>query len=116
MKIFTEDLIILKNLYASKILNLYDIHKIYKLSPAQIVRCLKKFSEKKILEYDNTKVCITETGIKWVEANKGFIYLKRFEYIGSYEEDLYQGFQIEVNQLYKPKIYKIDSTLFKEGE
>ena len=116
MKIFTEDIILLKSLYTLKTFDFYDLHKNYKLSPAQIVRSLKKFSEKKILEYDKTTVFLTKIGEKWIEANKKFIFLRRFEYICPYSEDLYKGLQIEINELYKPKIYKIDYTLFKEGE
>ncbi|WP_343659632.1 hypothetical protein [Chryseobacterium sp.] len=116
MKLFSEDIIILREIYTFKKVYLYDLHKKYKLSPAQIIRSLKKFSEKKMLEYNNVEFFITQIGVDWIEANKSFIFLKRFEYICSYDDNLYKRNKIDVNKLYKPKIYKIDYTLFKEGE
>ncbi|OCK50690.1 hypothetical protein BA768_19435 [Chryseobacterium sp. CBo1] len=116
MKLFIEDIIILKEIYNFKKINLYQLHREHKLSPAQIIRCLKKFSEKEILIYNDIEALITQIGISWIEANKKIIFLNRFEYICSYSNDLYRGNQININELYKPKISKIDYTLFKEGE
>lgn len=89
MKLFSEDIIILRNVMEKQKVLIYDFHKNYKLTPAQILRSLSKFSIHKIVEYDEINVKITEFGKEWVNANRKFIYLSKFEYICSYDKSLH---------------------------
>lgn len=115
MKIFSEDILILRQLLTEKNVDLYKLHQIYKLSPAQIVRSVTKLSNKNIIIDKETTINITEFGIKWIEANRNFIFLKKFKNFSSYNSNLYNINKIELNSLYKPKIKSIDKRIFKEG-
>lgn len=115
MKIFSEDILILRHLLVERNVELYKLHLIYKLSPAQIVRSITKLSDKNIIIDKETSISITEFGIKWIQANRSFVLLKKFKNFNSYNNNLYNIGKIELNSLYKPKIKSIDKRIFKEG-
>ncbi|OPC55095.1 hypothetical protein DSC47_11130 [Elizabethkingia miricola] len=116
MKLYSEDIIILKELYISKIVQFYGLHLTHSLSPAQILRCTDKFSKLGIFELDNENISLSEKGKKWIEANKKFIFLKKFQFNNRFDKSKYIIERIEVNSLYKPVIKSIDRRIFKEGE
>lgn len=116
MKLYSEDIIILKEIFAKKKISLYQFHKKYRLSPAQILRCVEKLSSKEIVEILDDYISLTELGSKWIDANRSFIFLKKFEYISHYDKDLHRINKIKENSLYKPNIKILDSRILKEGE
>lgn len=116
MKLHSEDIIILKEIYAKQKVSLYELHTKYRLSPAQILRCIEKLNSKEIIEILDDFIVLTEIGSKWIDANRSFIYMKKFEYISRFNEDLHSIKKIKENSLYKPNIKSLDSRILKEGE
>jgi DNA-binding Lrp family transcriptional regulator len=116
MKIYSEDIIILKELYAKQKVSLYELHEKYRLSPAQIMRCIEKLNSKEIIKIFDDFIVLTKLGAKWIDANRSFIYMQKFEYISRFNEELYSIKKIKENSLYKPIIKSLDSKILKEGE
>lgn len=119
MKVFSEDLILLKDVQKGIPIDIYSLHERYQLSPAQLARSMDKFAQLGIISIvDNKFLIITEFGKKWIIANKSKIYLlerdsewKKMPIDAATET-------IGINKLYKADIKKIDTRIFKtiEGE
>ena len=116
MKIYSEDIIILKEIYIKRKISLYELHEKYRLSPAQILRCIEKLDSKEIIIAFDDSIILTELGVKWIDANRNFIYMKKFEYISRFNDELHVIKKIKENSLYNPIIKSLDSRILKEGE
>lgn len=119
MKIFSEDIILLKEVQKDIPLEIYVLHLKYKLSPAQLARSIEKFSSLDIITIvSNEYIRITDFGKKWLIANKSKIYLfdRDSEWKKIPIEDAIES--IGANKLYKVDLKKIDTRILKkiEGE
>lgn len=68
MKNFTQlERIILRDIIASqKGLEVYTFWRRHRISPAKLVKVLKKYNQKGIISFDGTKAEITKKGREWV--------------------------------------------------
>jgi hypothetical protein len=58
----------------SKGIDVYELHERYRLSPAQIVRSVNRFSIERILALDNDRLYFLEGGRSWVVKNRDKIF------------------------------------------
>lgn len=114
MYFFSEDIEFMKELYINNSLSLYFFHEKYMLSPAQLGRTIKKFTDLKYVLVNDFDVVLTEKGRKWIIANRRELFLKT-------KEKHWKKVPIEmtrevfnINNTYKPT--KLDSELFNKLE
>lgn len=67
---------IFKELYKSKEVNIYSFYQKYKLSPAHVSKFILNCKQKKLVDYYNGVITITENGKLYIEENKNKIYLE----------------------------------------
>lgn len=114
MKLFSEDLEVLKELYKSGEVEIYHFHKIYHLSPAQLSRSIRKFSKIDIFHLEGNALKLTEKGKIWILANRYSLFLKeRNKYWRNYKkEDKTRS--LEPNKPFVPQGIIYGKTPFKE--
>ena len=76
MKLYSEDIEFLKELYERKHVDIYFFHEKYMLSPAQLARTIKKFTDKEIVEFEENLVTLTLKGEKWILSKRKSLFLK----------------------------------------
>lgn len=116
MKLFSEDIELLKELYSKEKIEMYYFHEKYKLSPAQLGRTIKKFKEAGLIIIDEKNVILLEKGRKWIIGNRRDLFLnERSKYWKKIPEQMKQE-SLAINELYKPDRKKIDKEIFKNIE
>ncbi|MDP8241615.1 MAG: hypothetical protein P9M09_01115 [Candidatus Celaenobacter antarcticus] len=55
--------------------NVYEFHKRFSFSPAQLSRFTRRFQELDIIEYSNETIKLTEHGKAWILNNRKEIFL-----------------------------------------
>jgi hypothetical protein len=60
-----------------KPLDIYYFHKQYLFSPAQISRFLRTYCKKRIIEFSDNKIYLTEHGKNWIIRNRYSIFLSQ---------------------------------------
>lgn len=114
--IYSEDIEVIKELFPNKKVNIYFFHEKYRLSPAQLGRTIRKFTEMGLILVDGDYIELTEVGWKWVMANRQELFLKKKEkYWKNIPVDMLQ-LPMEINEFYTPKRKNIDVELFKNIE
>jgi len=110
MNLLPEDGIILKRLFASgdELIEPYEFHRVYSLSPGQIARTVHKLFDAKLIEQLEGKLRLTIDGKKWVTANKMAFY--KINKIWKDIPAAYLGDRIEIDDVYLPE--KINSITF----
>jgi hypothetical protein len=103
MKIHSEDTIILRHLLsvnAGEYVAIYDLHSIYRLSPAQLSRSIRKLSENQIIEVHEDSLRLRSTAVEWLIKNRRLFYST----IKSWKEipEEFKGSQINSNEIYLP--------------
>lgn len=66
---------IFRELYKDRIVEIYFFYEKYGLSPAHIAKFILKCNEKKLVEYSDGKISLTQSGIYYIDKNKKEIYL-----------------------------------------
>lgn len=114
MQIFSEDIEFIKELYIHNSVNMYFFHEKYMLSPAQLGRTIRKFTNIKCVIINDNNIELTDKGRKWIIANRKELFLKTKEkYWKNIPVEMAQE-AFKINDTYKPK--KFDSELFKALE
>lgn len=114
MYIFSEDIEFMRELYIHNSVSLYFFHEKYMLSPAQLGRTIRKFTNIECVIFNENYIELTEKGRKWVIANRRELFLKTKEkYWKNIPVEMAQE-AFQINDTYKPK--KFDSELFKALE
>ena len=67
--------IILTLYESSKKIELYDLHKQFSFSPAQLSRFTRKFQKKRVIDYSNGYIKLTDYGKNWVIKNRRLLFL-----------------------------------------
>jgi hypothetical protein len=114
MQIFSEDIEFLRELYIQNSVSMYFFHEKYMLSPAQLGRTIRKFTDIGCVILNENCIELTEKGRRWIITNRRELFLKT-------KEKYWKNIPIEMTQevfkigdTYKPK--KLDSELFKTLE
>lgn len=116
MDLYSEDIELLKELYSKDKIEFYFFHEKYKLSPAQLARALRKFSEKELIEIENNLVILTKKGREWIFHNRLKLFLsEKSKYWKNIPEEMKQD-SLAINELYLPVKKNIDKELFKNIE
>ena len=113
MKLFSEDIEFIKELYLKKQLEIYYFHEKYLLSPAQLARTINKFTSEKIIIMNDDIITLTPKGDKWIFANrkKLFLYTKPgyWKEIPKYMKEE----KVEINKPFKTSFISYDNEIFK---
>lgn len=116
MDLYSEDIELLKELYAKEKIELFFFHKKYKLSPAQLARTLKKFKDAGLIHLDEDNVTLNDNGRKWIIGNRRELFLKeKSKYWKIIPEKMKQK-SLKINQFYIPERKNIDKEIFKNIE
>lgn len=116
MRLFSEDIEFVKELYFHNSVSVYYFHEKYMLSPAQLGRTIRKFIEIECVTLNDTNITLTNKGRKWIIANRRELFLKnKDKYWKNIPIDMKQE-AISINDTYKPDITKLDSELFRNFE
>lgn len=75
MTVTSSDIIIIKSLLQSKIVDIHTLHVNYHLSPAQLQLSISKFINAGIVCVDGIKVRLTQNGIDWICSNRKSLFL-----------------------------------------
>lgn len=114
MYIFSEDIEFMRELYIYNSVSLYFFHEKYMLSPAQLGRTIRKFTDIECVILNENRIELTEKGRKWIIANRRELFLKTKEkYWKNIPIEMAQK-TFKISDTYKPK--KLDSELFKTLE
>lgn len=118
MNIYSEDILLLKELYEHNTIDVYLLHSKYRLSPAQVARSILKFTNSNILTSTEDNISITEYGLNWIIANRNFIFLKKRDYIWKVIPEQFSQKKLDINDFSIPKRKTLDKRIFKliEGE
>jgi hypothetical protein len=116
MKLYSEDIEFIKELFTQKEVNMYFFHEKYFLSPVQLARTINKFLTEEIIEMQGDLVSLTTKGKAWVICKRKLLFL--------YEKDKYwkeiplemKQEPIGINEFYKPNRKRLDQELFKNIE
>ena len=76
MQLFSEDIEFVKELFSNNKVNMYIFHEKYMLSPAQLGRVIRKFTEKECIVVNGYDIELTEKGRKWIVTNRKELFLK----------------------------------------
>lgn len=113
---FSEDIIILRTLFKNfgKEIPIFSFHKEYLLSPAQIMRSIKKFSKEDIVIISESKLKLTKIGYGWIIKNRKHLFINRKHYWKDIPQSM--KFEGEVDKYYLPLDFKItDFEKYKRG-
>lgn len=70
-----EKKIVLTLYECDKDLNLYDLHKRFSFSPAQLSRFVRRFQKLKVIDYTNGSIKLTDYGKDWIIENRRALFL-----------------------------------------
>lgn len=113
MQIFSEDIEFIKELYIHNSVSMYFFHEKYMLSPAQLGRTIRKFTNIECVIMNDDNIELTEKGRKWIIANRKKLFIKTKEkYWKNIPIEMIQE-TFKINDTYKPNTKKLDSELFK---
>ncbi len=116
IKLYSEDIELIKELYIEKQVHLYSFHEKYLLSPAQLARTINKFVDEGIIELNNEMISLTTKGEKWIVCNRKALFLfEKDKYWKEIPGDMRQR-AMGIKELYLPNRNKIDKELFKNIE
>lgn len=116
IKLYSEDIEIIRELSKRKEVDAYFFHEKYMLSPAQLLKSIKKLREEGIIIFEEKILSLTDKGKIWVMANRKQLFLQeRSKYWKQISKEVKQERMMK-NELYKPKKKNIDSELFKNIE
>ena len=108
MQIFSEDIEFIKELYIHNSVSMYFFHEKYMLSPAQLGRTIRKFTNIECVIIDDNNIELTDKGRKWIIANRKELFLKTKEkYWKNIPIEMLQA-AIKTNDTYKPNVKKLD--------
>jgi hypothetical protein len=83
------------------------------LSPAQLGRTIRKFTNIECVIINDNNIELTEKGRKWIIANRKELFLQTKEkYWKNTPIEMIQE-TFKINDTYKPNTKKLDSELFK---
>jgi len=114
MYFFSEDIIILRELFSKGSSTIYYFHEKYLLSPGQLARSLNKLIEMNIAQLNDDELKITDFGIKWTISNRKKIFLEEKELFWKEIPDYMKRDQLVINQMYKPKRKLLDYNYFSK--
>ena len=116
IELYSEDIELLKELYSKTNIDMFFFHEQYKLSPAQLARTLKKFTDAGLIILDSRNIILNENGRRWIIGNRKELFLKeKSKYWKNIPDEMKQDL-LNVNELYLPDRKKIDNELFKNIE
>lgn len=116
MKIFSEDIELLKELLIKEKIDMYYFHEKYMLSPAQLGRTIRKYEALNIISLENNIILLTSKGKQWIFKHRKELFLyERPKYWKEIPQEMLQE-KIKINELYKPNPKKIGSDLFNNTE
>lgn len=116
MKLYSEDIEFLKELYHKDRVDLYFFHEKYRLSPAQLSRTLNKFLKMELVVLQGNEVLLNETGRMWIIKHRRDLFLGvRRKYWKEIPDNMVQN-AININELYLPNKKSLDTELFKNFE
>lgn len=75
MTVTSSDIIIIKSLLQSKIVDIHSLHVDYHLSPAQLQLSISKFINAGIVCVDGIKLRLTQSGSDWIYRNRKALFL-----------------------------------------
>ena len=74
--IFTSsDIIVIKSLLQSEVVDVHSLHVDYHLSPAQLQLSISKLVEAGIISVDETRIRLTQSGSDWIYRNRKALFL-----------------------------------------
>lgn len=111
MTLFSEDIEFLRELYIHNSVNIYFFHEKYMLSPAQLGRSIRKFTDIGCICLNEDCINLTENGRRWIIANRRILFLSsKDKYWKKVPVEMTQKV-LNVADTYRP--HKLDSELFK---
>lgn len=116
MKLFSEDILLLKELFKTGKTELYFFHEKFMLSPAQLARSLRKFENEGLLIVKEKQVSLTDVGKEWIFENRKNLFVNEREKYWKKVPENMKVPQLGINQLYKPERKKIDKEIFLKLE
>ena len=75
MTFTSSDIIIIKSLLKSEIVDIHSLHVDYRLSPAQLQMSISKFVEAGIVSVNDIKARLTQPGFDWICSNRKSLFL-----------------------------------------
>ena len=112
MRLFSEDIEFMRELYIYNSVSMYFFHEKYMMSPAQLGRTIRKFTKIGCIRISDSDIELTENGRRWIIANRRELFLKAKEkYWKNIPIEMAQE-KFKINDTYKPITKKLDSELF----
>lgn len=113
---YSEDIELLKELYAEHRISFYFFHKKYGLSPSQLGRSINKFKKEKVITIEDDNICLTEHGKNWIFYHRRELFLKeKSKYWKDLPEEMSRN-ALTINELYIPNRKSLDKELFNNNE
>lgn len=105
----TADKTILMHLYKTYRTpqSLFQLHKEYAFSPAQLGSFVRKLGEIDIIELQDDSISLTEVGKNWLLANRNKIFFSHIQYRWREVPEELREKKIDIDSLYLPKMRKL---------
>jgi hypothetical protein len=105
----TADKTILLHLYRTygNPQSLFQLHKEYAFSPAQLGSFVRKLGEIGIVELQDDYILLTECGKNWLLSNRNKIFFSQVQYNWQEIPKEMQEIKIDIDSLYLPKVRKL---------
>ncbi len=113
MKLFSEDIEFLRELFVKSRVELYYFHEKYLLSPGQLARTVNKFLELKIVEKIDYDILLTDFGKKWILSNRKQLFLNPQKMYWKAIPNEMKKESIEKNIPFRTERKKLDSEIFR---
>lgn len=110
---YSEDIELLKEISKHKKIDIYLLHEKYMVSPLQLIRCLLKFKEINVVDFDNNEIRITPQGEKWIFNNRKVLFLTKRNENWKNVEKYQKKISANVNQSFTFKKNKISDDILK---
>lgn len=113
----TADKTILLHLYKTYGIpqSLFQFHKEYAFSPAQLGSFVRKLGEFGIVELQDDCILLTEFGKKWLLSNRNKIFYSHIQYSWREIPDELREKKIDIDSLYLPKVRKLGKHFLEDA-
>lgn len=106
---------LLRDLYSQPDgMDIYKFHEKYRLTPGQLLTLIELYEKQNIVELQEYRILLTESGRQWVLANRVALFLHCREKTWKEIPAIFQGDRIESGETYLPRRKNLNLKFFEK--
>lgn len=114
MNFYSEDIIIMREVFSKSSVSIYFLHEKYLFSPGQLARSIDKLISLNVINLTKEDINITDYGIKWILSNRNRLFLSEKNQYWKSVPEYMKCEQLDVNNIYKPNRSLLDYNFFSK--